>query len=66
MNAVCPTFRFSGGALPYVPWHFVHRRPLQPVVMRLLAQPMTVDVHRESILHTTRSLKLIIRDKAHT
>src|SRR4029453_9345731 len=32
---VRPTFRFSGGALPYVPCHFIHHRPLQPVVMRL-------------------------------
>jgi hypothetical protein len=29
------TFRFSGGALPPVPWHFMPDRPLQPVVMRL-------------------------------
>jgi hypothetical protein len=28
------TFRFSGGALTSVPWHFIHHRPLQPVVMR--------------------------------
>ena len=26
--------QFSGGALPYVPWHFIHHRPLQPVVSR--------------------------------
>jgi hypothetical protein len=30
------TSRFSGGALPFVPWHFIHHRPLQPVVMRPL------------------------------
>jgi hypothetical protein len=29
------TFRFSGGALTFVPWHFIHHRPLQPVVRRL-------------------------------
>ena len=29
------TPRFSGGAPTYVPWHFVHHRPLQPVVRRL-------------------------------
>jgi hypothetical protein len=28
------TLQFSGGALPYVLWHFIHHRPLQPVVMR--------------------------------
>ncbi len=29
------TPRFSGGALIYVPWYFIHDRPLQPVVRRL-------------------------------
>jgi hypothetical protein len=28
------TFPVSGGALPYVPWHFILHRPLQPVVSR--------------------------------
>src|SRR6266516_2344530 len=28
------TFRFSGGALTSVPWHFLYHRPLQPVVSR--------------------------------
>jgi hypothetical protein len=28
------TFRFSGGALTYVRWYFIHHRPLQPVVVR--------------------------------
>ena len=28
------TFRFSGSALTSVPWHFIHHRPLQLVVMR--------------------------------
>jgi hypothetical protein len=28
-------FRFRGGALTFVPWHFIHHRPLQPVVRRL-------------------------------
>jgi hypothetical protein len=31
----CLTSRFSGGALQLVPWHFIHHRPLQPVVRRL-------------------------------
>jgi len=29
------TPQFSGGALTYVPWHFMHDRPLQLLVMRL-------------------------------
>jgi hypothetical protein len=28
------TSRFSGGAPTFVPWHFIHHRPLQPVVRR--------------------------------
>lgn len=28
------TVRFSGGALPLVPWHLMDNRPLQPVVRR--------------------------------
>jgi len=27
--------QFSGGALGYVPWHFIHHRPLQLLVRRL-------------------------------
>ncbi len=34
-NFIRRTFRFSGGALPHVPWHFIHHRPLQPVVRPL-------------------------------
>jgi hypothetical protein len=30
----CITPQFSGGALPYVPWHFMCDRPLQLLVMR--------------------------------
>jgi hypothetical protein len=29
------TPQFSGGALPYVPWQFIHDRPLQLLVRRL-------------------------------
>jgi hypothetical protein len=29
------TLRFSGGALTYLPWHFMHHLSLQPVVKRL-------------------------------
>jgi hypothetical protein len=29
------TPQFSGGALTYVPWHFIHDRPLQLLVRRL-------------------------------
>jgi len=32
-----PNVRFSGGVLPHVPWHFVHDRPLQPVLALALA-----------------------------
>jgi hypothetical protein len=35
LHKCCLTPRFSGGALPPVPWHFMPDRPLQPVVMRL-------------------------------
>ncbi len=35
---VCPTVRFSGGALTFAPWHFIHHRPLQPVVMFIVYQ----------------------------
>jgi hypothetical protein len=38
------TSRFSGGALTFVPWHFIHPRPLQPVVMRLCPIPIHLHV----------------------
>jgi hypothetical protein len=30
------TQQFSGGALRYVPWHFIYDRPLQLLVVRRL------------------------------
>src|SRR5947199_7261643 len=34
ISAYGVTSRFAGGVLPHVPWHFMHDRPLQPVVNR--------------------------------
>jgi hypothetical protein len=32
---VAPNVPISGGALKFVPWQFIHHRPLQRVVIRL-------------------------------
>jgi hypothetical protein len=38
---------FSGSASTFVPWHFIHHPPLQPVVMRS---------------HGTILLSIVVRD----
>jgi len=36
------TPQFSGGALNYVPWHFIHHRPLQLLVRRRHNESRTI------------------------
>ena len=56
--------QFSGGALTYVPWHFMHDRPLQLLVMRRAISLQHTEHNETSFRAIGTGLKIAARDWA--